>query len=75
MNRTETEIETTGPQGEERRFRVGVDGLLLNRAAYLMSRPELGLPDSFEAYVVAALYSFTAYEERRLRELRGEGRR
>jgi hypothetical protein len=67
-----SEIETTGHRGERRRFRVR--GLLLNRAEYPTGRLELGVPDSFEAYVVAALYSFTAYVERRLRELRGEGR-
>lgn len=72
MNETQTEIET---EIEERRFRVRVDGLLLNRVEYLLEREELGLPDSIENYIVASLYSFTAYQERRLRELRGEGAR
>jgi len=75
VNETETEIETTGSNGEKRRFRVCVDGLLLNRVEYLLPRQELGLPDTVEGFVIASLYSFTTYQERRLRELRGEGRR
>ena len=75
MNETETEIQTTGTNGEERRFRVVVDGLLLNRVEYLLRRRELGLPGSVESFVIASLYSFTTYQERRLRELRGEGPR
>ena len=71
----ETEIETTGAEGDERRFRVRVDGLLLNRIEYLLPRVELGLPDTVENFIVASLYSFVTYQERRLRELRGEGRR